>query len=179
MAQNMIAKRYAEALSDLLEDARALEEAAAAVRTLAHGAVADHEARLYWQSLSVPHARKRELLSHLLEATGAPPPVGAFVEVLLANNRVADLPEIADWLDAALAERLGQAVATVTSAHPLSPDQQEAVRDRLAARHGKDVLLVTRVDDRLVGGVRVRLENRIIDDSIQGRLAALAHQFKE
>ncbi len=171
------ARRYADALAGLVPDAAALNAVAGALGHMAEAAVPDPAARLYWRSLSVDRSTKRDLLMRLLEQMEAPEVMRPLVEVLLANNRVADLPEIAAATDAAVAERLGRTTATVTTAREVSGEVREALRARLATMSGKDVRLEVRVDPDLVGGVRVRMENRIIDDSVAGRLAALAGRF--
>lgn len=179
VAQTQAGERYAEALAGLIEDPAALEQAARAVRALAETAVTEPAAALYWRSLSVSRETKTELLGKLMEAVEAPPAVRSFMGVLVENNRVPDLPQIADALDARVAERLGRAVARVTSARPLSEEQQEALRRRLAEVSGKNIHLETELDEGLIGGLRVRLENRILDHSVRGRLSSLVAGLQE
>ena len=68
-------------------------------------------------------------------------------------------------------------VAQVTSARPLTEAQEKALRGRLASFSGKEVHLEKAVDESLIGGVRVRLENTVFDDSVRGRLDALVARF--
>lgn len=178
MQHTQVGRRYAEALAGLIEDPAALEDAARAVRTLADAAVSEPADVLYWRTLSVPRETKEDLLGKLLEAVEAPEPVRSFVGVLLANNRVANLPEIADALDTCVFEQLGRAEAYVTTARPLSDEQQEALRGRLAEVFGKDVRLRVDLDEGLIGGLRVQLENRILDHSVRGRLRTLTARLQ-
>ncbi len=179
MPQTDAAKRYAEALAGLIEDPAALERAAQTVRALAEAAVGGPAAARYWRSLGVPRQKKTELLGQLMDAAEADGVVRSFVGVLVANNRVSDLPAIAEALDERVAERLGRTVAHVTSAQTLSDEQQQAIRGRLAEVTGKDVRLETSVDEGLIGGLRVRLGNRILDHSVQGRLRSLVADLAE
>ncbi len=177
MTTSPVAARYAQALGDLMPETGDLERAASAVRALAARVVTDPTDRLFWRSRSVGRHVKRELLMKAAAGMDAPEALTAFVEVLLDNHRVAELPEIADALDACVADRLNRARARVVSARPLSEAQQEAIRSRLAATSGKDVQLDAAVDESLIGGVRVEMENRILDGSVRGRLDALAGRF--
>jgi len=177
MARNHSAARYAEALASLIEKDADLEAAAGALKGLAAQAVPDHEARLFWQSLRAGRDAKQKLAARILEMLEAPPVVRSFVGVLVANSRMGHLPEIADALEGVVAERLGRTVARVTSARPLTEAQAKALRGRLASFSGKEVHLEKRVDENLIGGVRVRLENTVFDDSVRGRLDALVARF--
>jgi F-type H+-transporting ATPase subunit delta len=172
-------RRYAKALAGLLEKDSDLEAAAPLLRTLAAQAVPDREARLYWLSRRASRKTKEELLERLLESAKAPKMVQALLDVLFANNRVGDLPEIAEALDDVAAKRLGRTTARVSSAKPLSDAQHQAIVKRLRHLSGKDVRLEVKVDETLIGGVRVRLDNTVIDGSVRGRLEALVARFSE
>ena len=173
-----IAEPYAQALVGLLEGADALEAAADAVRAVAQRAVPDDEARLFWLSRRAGRDKQRRFLRDLLEAVQAPDAARSLLEVMFAKGRIAVLPELARVLDAKVAERLGRIVARVETARPLSETQQRALRKRFGAMTGKEVRLRTEVREDLIGGVRARLENRVIDGSVRGRLDAFAARFE-
>jgi len=179
MRQDTLGRRYAEAFASLIQKASDLEDAAQTLRTLADQAVPTPEARLYWLSRRVSRKAKEELLERLLESAKAPRMVQSLLEVLFTNNRVGDLPEIAGALDGVTAERLGRTTARVSSARPLSDAQRQAIAKRLKHRSGKEVRLDAEVDESLIGGVRVRLDNTVIDGSVRGRLEALVARFGE
>jgi F-type H+-transporting ATPase subunit delta len=177
MAGRELADEYAEALAGLIEDADGLEAAVVQVRALADEAVPGRGAALFWRSHRADAETKRSLVAGLLEKVGAADVVRSFMDLLLRNNRVGHLTDIADALEAKAAERAGRAVAVVTSAQPLTDEQEGALRERLEVTSGKKVALRTEVDGSLVGGLRVRLENTIIDGSVRGRLEAFVARF--
>ena len=63
--------------------------------------------------------------------------------------------------------------ATVTTPAPLSQKELAAVRTRVEQLAGAGVELATATDPALVGGLTVRIGDRLIDASLQGRLARL------
>ena len=63
--------------------------------------------------------------------------------------------------------------ATVTSAIALDAADVEALRERLATMTGKRVELHQEVDADLLGGLSVRIGDRLIDGSVRGRLERL------
>ena len=67
--------------------------------------------------------------------------------------------------------------ATATSAAPLGPDEVRALTARLEQLTGGRVELATDVDPSLLGGVVVRLGDRLIDGSVRGRLERLRSQL--
>lgn len=64
-------------------------------------------------------------------------------------------------------------VATVKSAVPLTEEEREALRRKLAPHFGDDIELTCQVDPRILGGVIVRVGDRVIDGSVAGKLEAL------
>jgi F-type H+-transporting ATPase subunit delta len=70
-------------------------------------------------------------------------------------------------------------VARITSAVPLTPDEQAALRDKLVQRFGADLEFQFEVDDSLLGGIHLRVGDRVIDGSVAGRLAALRDRLTQ
>ena len=64
-------------------------------------------------------------------------------------------------------------VAHVTSAVPLTPEEEQAFRQRIHERFGTGVDLAFRVDPSILGGVIVQVGDKIIDGSLASRLNAL------
>jgi F-type H+-transporting ATPase subunit b len=67
--------------------------------------------------------------------------------------------------------------AQVTSALPLGPDEQEAVkRDVLAKAGAKDVAF--RVDPSILGGLVIRVGDKVLDSSVAGKLEGLRQSLR-
>jgi F-type H+-transporting ATPase subunit delta len=67
----------------------------------------------------------------------------------------------------------GVVVANVTSAQPLEPAELAAIAERVAATSGARVEVHSAVDPALIGGLTVRVGDRLIDASVRGRLSRL------
>ena len=74
-------------------------------------------------------------------------------------------------------DKLGIAVADVTSAEELGETQIEELRKKLESVTGKQVSLRRHRDPSLIGGVVVRIGDRRIDGSIKGRLEAMTAEL--
>lgn len=101
-----------------------------------------------------------------------------FMGVLAANRRLSALPEIIRAFAAIAAAQRGEATAEVTSAHALSDDQVELLRQKLEVREGRSVKIRTSVDPELLGGLVVTIGSKRIDSSIRTRLNSLAQAMK-
>jgi F-type H+-transporting ATPase subunit b len=61
----------------------------------------------------------------------------------------------------------------VTSALPLTGDEQQAVRNDIVARLGGSPSVVFRVDPNILGGIVIRVGDKVVDASVAGRLEGL------
>ena len=167
--------------SDL--DSVALQYARAAYQHTTEGWLA--ELRAAWERLSEAPDRAERLddaarpfSERQAELDAALPPdlrgdVRNFLYALLKDHHIGLLPEIIADL-ARFAEGGPETlVARVTSAAPLTAEEQAAFRQRIAATYGQGVEVEFRVDASLLGGAIVQVGDKIIDGSIAGKLNAL------
>jgi ATP synthase F1 delta subunit len=63
--------------------------------------------------------------------------------------------------------------ARVSSAVPLTKEEQAALREKLEARFSQDLNLRFQVEPSLLGGVVVRVGDKVMDGSVKGKLEAL------
>ena len=73
----------------------------------------------------------------------------------------------------------GISEAQVTSAVPLSEEQAQALKAKLEKLSGKKVLLTRKVDEKVLGGLRVELDGKLFDGTVGGRLDELRRRVTE
>jgi F-type H+-transporting ATPase subunit delta len=66
---------------------------------------------------------------------------------------------------------------TVESATALDDASRQRVVDGLAKAHGPNLTISYTVNPELIGGLRIRVGNDVLDGSVQGRLTRLANAF--
>lgn len=71
------------------------------------------------------------------------------------------------------------AEAVVTSAVALSESQMEALRARLEKLSGKQVSLIQKTDSSVVAGLRVEIEGKQLDGTVQSRLSGISRKLNE
>ena len=101
------------------------------------------------------------------------------LRLMARNRRLFALPQLIESLERRIADARGEVTAEVTAAAPLSAEQERRLTETLAQKSGKTVRLNTRVDERLIGGMIVRLGSQMIDSSIRSKLASLQNVMKE
>lgn len=104
-------------------------------------------------------------------------PVRNLIALLLRRGRIEQLPRVAQEFGRLDDDRQGLTHATATSAAPLDAKEIKAIAARLEAMVGGRVELQTNVDPAILGGLVVRIGDRLIDGSVLGRLERLRNQL--
>ena len=87
-------------------------------------------------------------------------------------------PDIASFFRELMDDERGIARALVTSAVELDADRQAQLERRLTEETGKQVTVETQVDPSILGGLIVRIGDRLVDGSTRARLRALRSQLE-
>ena len=99
------------------------------------------------------------------------------IGLMLRRSRIDQLPRVAAEFRRLDNARQGITLATATSAAPLSQDEVRALTARVEQLTGGRVELDLQVDPSLLGGLVVRVGDRLIDGSVRGRLERLRNQL--
>ncbi len=165
------ARRYAEAALSLAERDDSLGAWVGALETAATR-LSDAQVMRVLADPAIPFDDRRRVAETILgdRVMGAP---RNLVLLLVRRGRIELLPRVAAELRRLWEQRQGITHAVVTSAAPLSDAESDAVRERLVAMTGGQVEIERQVDPSLLGGVLVRMGDRLIDGSVRGRLERL------
>jgi F-type H+-transporting ATPase subunit delta len=120
---------------------------------------------------NLPADRKRDLLHRLLEGKASPVTL-ALVERAVLYPRGRTIERVLDEFTKFAAQRRSRLIARVTSAVPLSDDQQQRLTQALSREFGNDVRLQLVVDATIVGGITVRVGDELLDASVLRQLQA-------
>jgi F-type H+-transporting ATPase subunit delta len=176
MRETTIAGTYADVLLELAQRAedpqgwgRMFGDVAAAVENDAH---LGH----FLESPRIGDTRKIEVL-HRAFGNILPAPLVRFLETLVRHRRQMLLTTIATEYNDRLDALEGRVHADVTVARGLSEKERSALAAQLTRTvgEGRDVVPVVRVHPPILGGVIVRIGDRVVDGSVRTRLARLRH----
>ena len=97
-----------------------------------------------------------------------------FIVVLAEYDRLASIPTVAEQFEVLKANHEKTLDVSVSSAFEVSADNQQKLAEALHKRLQRDINIETEVDQSLIGGVLIRAEDTVIDDTVRGRLERLA-----
>ena len=166
-----MARRYAEAAFEIAQRDGTVEawldDLAAASASLAQ----DDVLRVL-ANPAIPYLERAEVVARIM-GDRISKPVRNLMLLLLQRGRIERLTDIERQFRRLYDRREGITAATVTSAAPLDDAETVALRDRLTEMTGGRVDLTFAIDPAILGGVVVRLGDRLIDGSVLGRLERL------
>src|SRR5690606_19019401 len=174
-----IARPYARALfdiakaagnlagwSDALRTAAAVVREPAAERFLSNPALDDAQRAAFVETIGQDVAGGALLRSN--EGKG-------FLRLLVENDRLAALPEIAAQFDVLKAQAENTVKATLVAAAEVDATVADQVAQALERKLGRKVELTLAVDPEILGGAVIRAEDMVIDASVRTRLRELAN----
>jgi F-type H+-transporting ATPase subunit delta len=172
--RDVAAKRYAEA-AYLIASEDGKEDAWSEGLSTMAALFGDPRAQALFENTRVPAADKLKLTENALE--GKEPLVLNLARLLLRRKRTALGPQIAEAFGELVDQARGVSHATVTSAVPLTDEDLRSVEKRLRELTGGEVVVETNVDDAILGGIIVRIGDRLIDGSTKSKLWDLKRQL--
>ncbi|MGQ4810295.1 ATP synthase subunit delta [Candidatus Entotheonellaceae bacterium PAL068K] len=116
---------------------------------------------------------KTNLLTGILERTQPAPLLRSFILLLQDKDRLRQFELICEHYERMANARLRRVVARVTTAIELDADQQQAVSQKLIEITQQQVLLETRLDPSILGGLIVHINHTVLDGSLRGQLTRL------
>ncbi len=100
-----------------------------------------------------------------------------FISILAHAKRLEILPEIARIYEELYAERSGSLKVEVLVSKPLNKDQTERIRKALSVRLDRKIDIQETIDESLIAGVKVKVNDTVWDASLRGRLTRLAENL--
>jgi F-type H+-transporting ATPase subunit delta len=100
-----------------------------------------------------------------------------FLHVLADKDRLNLLYQICGAYQIMLDERVGKVEVDMTVAHRLDDAAAEHVRQRIGYALNRDVVLHQYVDEKILGGLILRVGDKLIDGSVQAQLEAMKEKF--
>jgi F-type H+-transporting ATPase subunit delta len=174
----LIAERYASALYELADEARALDQVATDLRSLKAMMAGSPDLIRLIRSPVLGRSDQAKAVGALAQKAGFHELTGRFLGTLAQNRRLFTLASAIEAFLAELARRRGETTADVTSAVSLTPAQTAALEEALKSVVGSKVSVDLKVDPSLIGGLVVRVGSRMIDTSLATKLRRLRLAMK-
>jgi len=177
MSAANVARRYAQALADVVTHQNTSEQVARELETFVHIWSENRQLRDVFASPVVSMNDKQCVLNAVIERTHPSATTTNLLKLLLRHYRLHQLGEIYEQFRREMNERAGVVPAEVTTAVPVDPGQHEAFSRRLQQLTGKRVDLQFKTDASLIGGAVTRIGSVIYDGSIRTQLASIKQKL--
>ncbi|MDM1050392.1 F0F1 ATP synthase subunit delta [Sphingobacterium hotanense] len=171
-----VASRYAKSLIDLSKEHNNLDEIKGDMEEIVSIIKSSTELQAVLKNPIIKTDKKLAILNALFQGKVKPEIIG-FFNIMVKKGRAELVFATAQEFIAEYNEVKGIMKAEVTSAAPLSEDNLQALRTAIAQQINKEVILSNKVDKSLIGGFVVRVGDRQIDASINGKLEKLERHF--
>jgi len=177
---NIIARRYAKALFSLglgqggdavSAYGKDLEELAAVLENV------PELMRVFANPIFVA-SEKKAVLDGVLAKLAVSPMVKNFLGLLAEKERLAFLPEIAVYFRTLLDEAQGVVRGRLVTALNLAEARRDQIKSKLEAQTGKKLVLDFAVDPEILGGVMLKVGDKVLDASLRAQLQILKEQIK-
>ncbi|HEX9280599.1 MAG TPA: F0F1 ATP synthase subunit delta [Gemmatimonadales bacterium] len=176
MRHATIARNYAQALFAAAEAQDAVERFGELMDAVAGAVQADPKIAIVLDSPRVAKALKAELLERALGRT-APKEFVRFLQAVVRRGRQGLLSEISQAYQELVDRKLNRVHAGVVLARETDNELQQQVTERLTKVLSKEVRAHFRTEPAILGGVVVRVGDRIYDGSVRRRLAVLKRRM--
>lgn len=126
---------------------------------------------------ALDYAKKQDLLrAHWSPNT--PTEIQNLVSLLASKNHVHLLPRIIATFEQYAQRTETRARARITSAVPLLDAEKTALETKLRAQFGADLTFDYAIEPAILGGIIVRVGDKVIDGSVAGKFAELKEKLK-
>ncbi len=175
MLKGAIARRYAGAIFEIARKQDTLDRTLDDVKEIAR-LFSNRKVAYLLREPKIPAQRKETAIREALADKVLPTSLN--LALLIVQRELVDLmPNIARELEQLVLDHENKAVAEVTTATKMNKAQLDRIKQALEHRTGKTILMQTRVQPAILGGVIARVGDQVIDGSIRYRLSALQQQL--
>lgn len=177
MSVETVARRYGVALADVVEKSGEAEIVKTELKQWQTMMSANADLINAFRNPAINRASKEKVLENLIEKSKPSRSTANFLRVLLRNGRLTELAQINEKFASILEERSGAIAAKVTSARPLSAEEQAELQTNLRRLTGKNVSLNFDIDQSIIGGVITKIGSTVYDGSVKTQLENLKEQM--
>jgi len=167
---------YAQALIELAGDLAQAEELGQNLDALAGLVKSDETIRLFFADPSITPEDRAKAIQEALASRSSELFVN-FVGVLNKKNRLPLLGEIASAYREMLDRKQNVVRVQITVAQKLDDADMASVQQRVSAALGKTAIIEEKIDNGIIGGLVLHVEDKIIDGSVKAQLEAMRVQL--
>ena len=176
MLISRVSYRFAKALLQLAVEKNELEKVIEDIRLVNSTCRESREFRVMLESPVIKVDKKRRIFKKIFESSVGKMTL-TFFDIIFRRNREDLILDITESFIAQYKEFKKIHIVTVESATTLSDDNRKKVMDFLKTRTNDQIELVEQVNEDLIGGLVIRMNDLQIDASVRSSLNKLKKEF--
>ena len=176
MASDPLVESYAEALFQVARAEEILDRVEEELTRLNTSLDSNAELREFLSDSKISADGKKSALFEIFGGKISPITLH-WINMIVDQGRQRRLPTIIEAFFTSAQEAREKVTAEVITSVPLSEDLADRLVQELSKVTKKRVFLKPMVDDSILGGVIVKIENKVIDGSVKHRLEAVKHEM--
>jgi len=138
----------------------------------------DEAGRFFFSGSGAGRSQRHAAVDEMAEACRLSPVSVSALHLLVDAGRMELLGEIAEGLRELADRAAGRLTASVTVARPMKAAERKRIAAAIQALVGRKVVVEEEVDPSVIGGVRARAGNLLIEGTVAGRLERLRHSLR-
>ncbi|MEA1961411.1 MAG: F0F1 ATP synthase subunit delta [Bacillota bacterium] len=178
MLNKSVARRYAEAFFGIAREQNKIDQYQTELETVVQSIQNIDQLKEYFAHLLIPPKEKKEVAQKIFAEQISPITLN-FILMIIDKKRetyieliVKEYVEMAD-------ESRNIKKAELFAATDVSDDELQSLAQKLSTASGKTVQLKLRVDPSLLGGIKIRMGDQIIDGTVTKKLEMLKNELKQ
>jgi len=178
ISKQKIAEIYARALLNSEKDIKEAKSLLEQMQSLQTFLQENNKITEYFSSPLFSLSDKKELLDKFCREQQFLPLVQNFLHVVLENNRFSKIDVIISEFIEMYMEDCGYTYVTVQSVKELSKKQDNDLQNNLKKLLSKEVIIKYEIKPEILGGLVIRYDDNIIDDSIKNKISLIEKAMK-
>ena len=172
MSRLIVGRRYAKALFAAAKDRGTILETEQDLLEVLEVLEQNNEFRMILEHPNISAEVKSDLLKRAFEGNVSEIVMNTLL-LAVAKGRETILTSLVSAYRMYANEELGRAQATVYSPFPLSESEKSAIAEQFGKLTKKTITLTNVINPELIGGIQVRIGDRLYDGSLAGKLKSI------
>lgn len=173
-----VSLQYAQALFELAKESQQIDEYAKDLQVSKQLLIDDKKNNQTLNHPSISMQHRKEIIEQAFQQYVTPTFLN-FLKVLVDNQRLNELGDIVDAYQHLKDTQNKVCHATAYVRYPLEEKEQQKIIQKLEQQFGKKVILSTIIDGSIMGGIKIVIDGKIVDATIQTEMLDLKNQLKK
>jgi F-type H+-transporting ATPase subunit delta len=178
VSETRVARRYAKGLLAVAVEEKKIEEYGTELQTVARLLTDNPELKNAVANPLFDRASRRNLVDMLIGKLSLSPVMSQFMRLALEKERMRYVPTISTVYGQLVDDYMNVGRATVTAAVAIPPAAQKQIQAALEKATGKTIVLSVEQDPGLIGGIKAKVGDLVLDGSIRTQLESLKNSLK-